>query len=335
MNGVVLTLEEAEQLAVDVLVKHRTSPTNAAQVARALVGAEADGQTGHGLSRLPSYTAQSATGKVDGFATPEVESLTPALARIDARRGFAYPALAKAVDMLCDSTPRTLVAAAAVWNSHHCGVLGYHVERLARCGLVALMVANTPKAIAPWGGRDALFGTNPIAFAAPRPGAEPIVVDMSLSKVARGKIMLAAREGRAIPEGWAVDPAGRPTTDPEAALEGSVLPFGDPKGAALALVIEVLAAALTGARLGLEASSFFTGVGDPPAVGQLLIAFSPQPVSGGRFDDRLHTLVTAISAQPGARLPGAHRDERRARAQAEGIVLSPELHRELEALAGR
>ncbi len=335
MGHTILTLSQAEQLAVEVLVRHQTSEANAREVASGLVAAEAEGQSGHGLSRLPSYAAQSASGKVDGFATPEVERCTPALARVDACGGFAFPALTSAITVLAKTTPDIGVAAAAVWNSHHCGMAGYHVERLARAGLVALMFANTPKAIAPWGGSESIYGTNPIAFAVPRPSATPVVIDLSLSKVARGKIMVAAREGRPIPEGWAVDAAGNPTTDPEAALNGSVLPFGDAKGAALALLVEILAGALTGANLAFEASSFFTGEGDAPAVGQLLITFAPGLVSAGRFEARLESLVQAILSQPGTRLPGARRHALRAGAAADGVRVGDELVAELRALAGR
>ena len=130
-----------------------------------------------------------------------------------------------------------------------------------------MILGNSPKAIAPWGGREGLFGTNPIAFAAPRRAAEPLLIDLSLSKVARGKVMVAAKNGTPIPEGWALDKEGRPTTDAKAALEGTMIPIGDAKGAALVLMVEVLAAALTGANYGFEASSFFTADGPPPGGG--------------------------------------------------------------------
>ncbi|MDH3637830.1 MAG: Ldh family oxidoreductase [Gammaproteobacteria bacterium] len=334
MSEVVLTLSAAERLAVDVLTNHKTSEPNAREVAQVLVAAEAEGQAGHGLSRLPSYAAQSASGKVNGIATPLVERLSPAMSRVDARGGFAYPALTQAVRVLSDSVPETLVAAAAVWNSHHCGMAGYTVERLARDGLIALMFANTPKAIAPWNGQHAVFGTNPIAFAAPRANAAPVVIDMSMSKVARGKIMVAARQNRSIPLDWAVDTSGQPTSDPQAALDGSILPFGDAKGAQLALLVEILAAALTGSNLSYEASSFFSGAGDPPAVGQLLIAFAPDPVSGERFGERMECLTKAILAQSGTRLPGARRLALRAKAEVDGITIDTDLYQELNALTG-
>ena len=179
--------------------------------------------------------------------------------------------------------PESGIAMAALYHSHHFGQAGYHVERLAQQGLVALVLGNSPKAIAPWGGRDGVFGTNPIAFAAPRQNAEPLLIDLSLSKVARGKVMVAAKNGTAIPEGWALDKDGQPTTDAKAALEGTMIPLGDAKGAALVLMVEILAAAVTGANFGFEASSFFTADGPAPGVGQTLIAIDPETSLRRRF----------------------------------------------------
>lgn len=332
MSGRTLSLEEARQMAVKALVSHRTSPENAALVAEALVAAEADGQKGHGLSRLPSYCGQAASGKVDGFAQPQVLEVTSAVMRVNARHGFAYPAMALAVEKLAILAPITGIAAAAVFNSHHCGLAGYHVEALARQGLVGLLFANTPQAIAPWGGSRGLFGTNPIAFAAPRQGNPPLVIDLSLSKVARGKIMFADQEKQPIPEGWALDSQGKPTTDPAAALSGTMLPMGDAKGAALVLMVEILAAALTGAHFGFEASSFFAAEGEPPGVGQLLIALAPRPLSGGGFAERLETLLGAILGQEGTRLPGDRRYKLREKAWQNGINLTEQQYGQLAQL---
>ena len=302
-------------------------------MARALVAAEGDGHAGHGVSRIPSYAGQARSGKVDGFATPAIERVAPAALRVDAAHGFAYPALAQAIDALVPVAAAQGVACAALTRSHHFGAAGYHVEQLAARGLVALLFGNSPRAIAPWGGRAALFGTNPIAFAAPRPDAAPLVVDLSLSKVARVRIMVAAREGRPIPEGWALDADGRPTTDAGRAMAGTMLPIGEAKGAALVLMVEILAAALTGAHFGYEASSFFEAEGAPPGVGQLVIAIAPAGLSEGAFGERLEALLAAIERQSGARLPGARRLERRARARAEGVPVARSLHDEIRAIA--
>jgi (2R)-3-sulfolactate dehydrogenase (NADP+) len=175
-----------------------------------------------------------------------------------------------------------------------------------------------------------VFGTNPIAFACPLPGAAPIVVDLSLSKVARGNILAARQKGERIPEGWALDGAGAPTTDPEAALAGTMLPLGDAKGTALALMVELLAAGLTGANYAAEASSFLDAEGPPPGTGQLIIAFDPDAFAGGVA--HFGRLAAMIAAQPGARLPGARRLAARAKAQRDGLSVSDALLREIEAL---
>jgi (2R)-3-sulfolactate dehydrogenase (NADP+) len=166
-----------------------------------------------------------------------------------------------------------------------------------------------------------VFGTNPSAFAAPRRGAPPLVIDLSLSKVARGKVMAAAKTGESIPEGWALDPEGRPTTDPQAALAGTMIPMGDAKGAALAMMVEILSASLIGANFAFEASSFFTAEGPPPGVGQFLLAIDPAPLSGGTFAERLEVLIDAVEGQEGARLPGMRRLDARAAAARDGIEI--------------
>jgi (2R)-3-sulfolactate dehydrogenase (NADP+) len=330
-----LTKDEAEALIAHALEASDVSPDNARCVARALVAAEIDGQAGHGFSRVAAYAAQARSGKVDGGAVPQIARAGTALIAVDAGNGFAFPAIAAAIDELARIAPETGIAAAAIRRSHHCGQLGAHVEALAERGLAALMVANTPRAMAPWGGARALFGTNPIAFAAPRDGAPPLVIDLSLSKVARGKVMAAAKAGRPIPEGWALDAEGRPTTDPAAALTGTMIPAGEAKGAALALIVEILAATLTGANHSNEASSFFDADGPPPGVGQLLIAFDTGCLPGAAFSDRIETLLAAITAEEGARLPGTRRLAAREAAARDGIAVPAHLVDEIEALVGR
>jgi (2R)-3-sulfolactate dehydrogenase (NADP+) len=193
-------------------------------------------------------------------------------------------------------------------RSHHGGVMGHHCERLAAKGLVTLAFSNTPHAMTSWGGRKSVFGTNPIAFAAPLPERPPVVIDLALSQVARGKIMTAAQKDEPIPAGWALDGTGKPTTDAKAALKGTLVPLGGAKGSALALMVEILAAALTGANFASEASSFFDGDGPPPGVGQMLLAIDPAAFAGrDAFADRLGTLAEMIETDAGARLPGQRR----------------------------
>jgi (2R)-3-sulfolactate dehydrogenase (NADP+) len=325
-----LSLAEARDLVARALVRSSTGEANATIVARALVAAEADGLKGHGLSRAPSYAAQAKAGKIDGHAAPVVTRPKPAVVAVDAAHGFAFPALDAAVSALPDIARAQGVAVAPIRRSHHAGAAGHPVERLAEAGLVALLFANTPAAIAPWGGSRGLFGTNPIAFACPLPNRAPIVVDLSLSKVARGNILAARQRGEAIPEGWALDAAGQPTTDPEAALAGTMVPLGDAKGTALALTVELLAAGLTGATYAADASSFLDAKGPPPGTGQLIVVLDAGALGGEGAAMRFAALAEAVEAQAGARLPGARRLENRARAASEGLSVPAALLAEIE-----
>lgn len=331
-----LSVGDAHALVMETLASCRTCEENARHVADALVAAELAGQTGHGLRRVPSYAGQAMTGKVDGFARPRAAQTRPGALMIDAAHGFAYPALALAMEWLPGAARAQGVAVAGVRRSNHAGVTGWFVERLAEDGLVACMFANTPAAIAPWGGARPLFGTNPVAFAAPVPGpagqTAPIVVDLSLSTVARGKIMAAAQKGEPIPEGWATDAAGRPTTDAKAALKGTMQPVGGPKGAALALMVEVLAAGLTGATLAADAGSFFDADGAPPGTGQLLLSIDPAALGGAEAAARIGALAAAFEGNGEARLPGRRRQAAAARARRAGIAVDAGLMAEIEAL---
>jgi (2R)-3-sulfolactate dehydrogenase (NADP+) len=231
---------------------------------------------------------------------------------------------------------------AALHRSHHFGQAGAHAERLANAGLVAIVFGNSPKAMAFAGGRRAMMGTNPLAFAAPAravasssgtAGNPPLVIDLAMSVAARGKIVAAKAAGKPIPPDWAVDADGQPTTDAAAALNGTLSPIGGAKGAALALMVEVLAAAVTGSHYGWEASSFFDDQGGPPNMGHLFLALDPQRLSAGAFDARMGVLFEAIAAEHGVRLPGSRRLDARARAARDGLSVPVALHAELQALA--
>lgn len=322
---VTLSLAAAEDLARRALAAAGAAPAQAEPTARALVAAEAAGQGGHGLSRVPSYAAQLRTAKVRGDAAPRLAQAAPALLRVDAGHGFFYPAFDLAMPELAARARAQGIAAAAIHRSHHFGVAGQHCERLAEAGLVAFVFGNAPKALAAWGGAAPMLGTNPIAFAAPVPGAAPLVIDLALSTVARGKILAAREVGGTIPEGWAVGPDGRATTDPAEALKGAMLPAGGSKGAALALMVEVMAACVAGAALSTEASSLFDGDGPPPDLGQSVVALDPERLSGGAFGPRIAALLAQYEDAPGVRVPGARRLAARARAEAEGLALDARL----------
>lgn len=326
-----LRLEEASALAADTL-RAVGVPRNVAQcVASDLVEFEALGNASHGLARLPKYVAHAARGKVRARAEPSA-SLDGPLVRVDAGRGFAAPAIALARQSVAEAVRHWGIACAAVFDSHHGGGMGLHCERLAETGVLALAFANAPAAIAPWGGRRAVFGTNPIAFACPRREAPPIVVDGAMAATARGKVALAALENRPLERGLALDEHGRATTDARAALAGTLLGLGGAKGSAFALMVELLAGALTGSGFGHEATPFEVTDAAPPRLGQLFIVFDPERLAGPSFASRVELLARAATAEPGTRLPGADRPARRAQAAREGVLVPGPVMAELRRL---
>lgn len=324
-----LDIAAAERLAEAALIAHGVAAAQARPTAAALVAADRDGLASHGLARLPYYLAQIRSGKVVADATPSVVC-DGAVVRVDAGHGLSFPAVAEGCTAGAEIARAQGVAVVSVTRSHHFGVAGQPVERLARDGLIAMALSNSPAAMAPWGGAVPLYGTNPIAFAAPRAGADPLLIDLSLSHVARGKVMIAQKKGAPIPEGWALDAGGQPTTDPDAAMAGTMVPAGAAKGAALALMVELLTAGLAGANYAFEASSMFDDKGPPPSLAHFLVVLDPARFAGD-FAARAETMFAAMAAQDGVRLPGARRFE--ARAAADTITIPQALAEDLERLA--
>lgn len=325
-----ISLGDARRLGVRLLTRHKVSEKNAAPTVESLLRAEMEGIPSHGFSRIPYYVGQTDTGKVDGHVEPAVTRPKPGVVRVDARCGFAFRAFAEGLPELAAAAREQGIALMGVCNSHHAGVLGFPVADLAAQGLLALGFANSPASLAPYGGCKGVFGTNPLALACPRKAARPLVIDLSMGLLARGKVLQAAKKGELIPEGAAVDAEGKPTRDAAKAFAGALLPFGGPKGYALALMVEILAGLLPGAALAMEASSLFTPEGPAPRLGQSFIAIDPGSLAGADFADRLESLLRAITEQPGARLPGDRRIQRREAALAAGgITLPDELYAQL------
>ena len=302
-----VSLTEAQSLGEKILKAHNVGQRNAELTIASLLRAEMEGLPSHGFSRIPYYASQSAAGKVDGHAVPVVQRPKPGVVTVDACCGFAFSAFADGLPVAAKAAKEVGVALLAVRNSHHAGVLGFPVADLAEQGLVALGFANSPAALAPYGGTAVTFGTNPLAMACPRKDAPPLVIDLSMGLLARGKILQAAKKGELIPEGAAVDAQGNPTRDPVKAFEGALLPFGGPKGYALALMVEIMSAGLTGASLAIESSSLFTPDGPPPRLGQSFLVMDPAATAGADFVTRVEHLLAFITGQPGARLPGDRR----------------------------
>jgi len=330
---VTVSLADIETLAARALRASNVSAANAKAVARSIAHAERDGQQIVGLSYLPTYCAHAACGKVDGFAEPALDVLSPAVIRVDARTGFAHPALALGLPALDEAARVFGVATLAIGNSYACGSLGYFVEELAERGLVALMFANASPSIAPHGGKVPFFGTNPFAFATPRSGEAPLVIDQSSSVVAKVAVIDAHERGATLPPGWALDADGQPTTDAAAAMAGSLSPIGGYKGASLALMIDFFAGGLTCSNFSFEASSFGDCDGGPPRTGQFVIAFDPLMFGGLKFVDRTETLLTAMQSEPDVRVPGTRRTDARRRNQA-GIAVPTALWESIQRLAG-
>ena len=329
-----ITLEALHDLAARALSRAGANPAMAAATARALVYADAQGLASHGVSRVPQYATHLVNGRADGAAEPQVLRAKGGAVLVDARCGLAFPACALAVDEAITRAREFGVAFAGVTNSHHFGAAADHVEPVGAAGLVGLAMGNSPAAMAVAGGRRPLLGTNPIAAVFPRRAAAPLLIDLSLSEVARGKLMVAAKEGKAIPLGWALDGDGRPTTDPKAGLEGSMLPLGGTKGAMLALVVELIVTALTGAAMGFEASSFFVDEGNRPRIGQAFLVIDPDALAGrDTYLARVETLLAEMAKDPGVRLPGARRRALAAKAATGGVDVPEALLAQLQRLA--
>ncbi len=330
-----LTIAELTDLAARALKRAGASRAMAQCTADALVAAEAEGLSGHGLSRVALYAQHLREGRADGKAKPKIARKAGATCLIDAGGGLAFPAAALAVGEVIKRARRYGIAFAGVTNSHHFGAAAYHLAPIAGAGMAGIALTNSPAAINAWGGKRAYFGTNPIAAIFPRRDAAPIVVDLSLTEVTRGKIMLMAKENKPIPLGWAVDRDGNPTTSAQAALTGSLAAIGGVKGTALALMVEALCVALTGAALSHENDSYFEP-GNKPRIGHALIAIDPCALAGAdSYFGRIEDMVAGMLADEDVRLPGARRQAAVAKAQSEGIAIADALHLELRKLAGR
>lgn len=326
---------ELERLANAALRRAGASELQAGKTAAALVRADSHGLASHGVSRVPMYVAHLHADRVDGQARPAVRAGKASAALVDAGCGFAFPACDLAIAEAMHRAKDTGVGVAAVTNSHHFGAAALPLDAVARAGMVGIAMGNSPAAMPAWGGRRPLFGTNPIAAVFPRRGHSPVVIDLSLSEVARGKIMVAAKQGKPIPPGWALDEAGQPTTDAQAALRGSMLPAGGVKGAMLALMVELLVTSLAGAQFGAEADSFFSDAGNRPRIGQLFMVLDPGAFAGtDAYAERVEALLQAMLDDEGTRLPGARRDAAQADAHTQGIEIPDALLTELRALAG-
>ena len=224
------SLDELSTLATKALMNAGASAAMAEATVRALRYAEARGLPSHGFSRITQYTTHLRNGRANGNAQPKVINGKAAACLVDAEEGLAFAACDFAISEAIARAKTAGACFVGVTNSHHFGAAAYHVEAVAAAGMVGLAFGNSPAAMPAWGGKRGIFGTNPIAAAFPREYAAPLMIDLSLSEVARGKLMIAAKKGDSIPLGWALDKDGKPTTDPKAGMEGTMMPAGGVKG---------------------------------------------------------------------------------------------------------
>jgi delta1-piperideine-2-carboxylate reductase len=330
-----LSVDALTQLLETIFLRHGVSAEAAGVLAANCANAERDGAHSHGVFRMPGYVSTLNSGWVNGKALPQVEDVASGFVRVDAGGGFAQPALAAARPLLVEKARSAGIAVLAIRNSHHFAALWPDVEPFAEDGLVALSVVNSMTCVVPHGADRPLFGTNPIAFAAPRAGGAPIVFDLATSAIAHGDVQIAARQGEKLPSGMGVDSLGQPTCDPKAILEGgALLPFGGHKGSALSMMVELLAAALTGGHFSFEFDWKNHPGAKTPWTGQLLIVIDPSKAAGQPFAERSQELVRQMHGVGLKRLPGDRRHLQRARSLAEGIALDAQTLAQLRELAG-
>ena len=319
-----LSLAEVEALSHRMLLASGASELQAGATARSIRDAEAEGIRVVGLSYLPTYCDHVACGKVVGDAVPSVTRPRAATVVVDAHHGFCHPAYEAGEQALVAAARECGVAMMAITHSYSAGVLGWFVDRLAQQGLVAVMFANSSALMAPHGGARPFFGTNPLAWAAPRRSGPPVVGDLSSSAVAWVRVKQAADAGESIPLGWALDEHGQPTTDPHEALKGSMAPAAGHKGSALALLVDVMAGGVAASNFSHEASGFGGNEGGPPDVGQVVLAIDAS-VTDTAFLDRLEHEFSMLDAEEGVRLPGSARLAARERTERHGVEIPDDL----------
>jgi LDH2 family malate/lactate/ureidoglycolate dehydrogenase len=334
---VTLPLDEVRRISIDILTAGGLSDDHAHAIAGVVYAGQRDECHSHGMYRLLGCVRSVKEGKVNPNAVPDVVDNAPAVVRVDARFGFSPLAFERGKPLLVEKARRTGLAAMAINNCYHFSALWPEVEAISADGLVALAMTPSHSWVAPAGGTKPVFGTNPIAFAWPRPNGSPFVFDFATSAIARGEIELHRRAGRPIPTGWAINSEGNATNDPTAALAGAMLTFGGHKGSALSAMIELMAGPLIGDLTSAESMAFDEGVGAAPCHGELILAFDPKVFLGtdaAQHVARAETMFESIVGQ-GARLPSQRRYDARERSKVNGVRIPKALYDDLQALLPR
>ncbi len=331
----ILTTDALHSRVLAILTKAGLNSIQAAAIARVIVAGERDACKSHGIYRIEGVLRAVKAGKARPDAVPVLEeSDASAIVKVDAKSGFSNAAFELGMPVLAERARRFGIAALAINDCTHFAALWPEVEALTERGLAAFAMCPSYSTVAPAGGTSPLLGTNPFAFGWPRIDNSPYVFDFATSVAARGEIELHRRAGKPLPEGWAVDANGQPTTDPEAALAGAMLPFGGHKGSAIGTMIELLAGVMIGDFTSREALDYLGSTAFAPRHGELIVAFSPEAFSAGRPGNplvRAEALFEAIAGQ-GARLPSQRRFAARALARKDGIPLTADEIRQLDNL---
>lgn len=333
MEQVNLTLDEVFDLAKRALMANGCDDANASAVARNMRAAERDGCKSHGLFRVPGYVKSLKAGKINGKAVPHMTQTSPCVIHVDGDLGVAPLALEMGRGPLIKAAKLQGMAALAIRRTHHYAALWPETEALATAGLVAMAFVNSPPYMAPAGGKKPFFGTNPMAFAFPRPDGGALVWDQASAAMARGEIQIAKRDGHKLPDGAGIDKSGKPTTDPAEILEGAQLPFGGYKGGAIALMVDLLCGPLIGEVSSVEAGAQDNGDGGPATGGELVLAFDPEKF-GGDGIERGERLLQALGGMEGVRLPGDRRLAARKKTPEDGVEIPASLHETITGLLG-
>tara|TARA_B100001029_G_scaffold2997_1_gene2131 strand:- start:271 stop:1161 length:891 start_codon:yes stop_codon:yes gene_type:complete len=274
--------------------------------------AERDGSLSHGLFRLPAYVSGLKSGKINGKGKPEVKIISPSVIRVLGNNCLAPVVLNKGVPELIKAAKENGIAVLAITNSHHMAAMWPETEMIAEQGLVAFACTSYKPMVAPAGAKKALFGTNPISFAWPRPGKTPVVYDMATASMAMGEVQVAKREGHKVPLGTGLNKEGKETTDPGEIADGGVLlPFGGYKGSGIAMMVELLAGALVGDNFSYETAAKDNKDGGPPSGGEFILAISPDKLSGNDWNKHSNEFFEKMKSMEGVRLPGERRHKNR------------------------
>jgi delta1-piperideine-2-carboxylate reductase len=306
-----LSFEEIFSLARDALMAHGANRETAEAVAHNVMNAERDGSVSHGLFRIPGYVDALKSGMADGRAVPRVEEVTPVVFRCDANHGLAPLVHECCLGKLTAAAQRFGVAAVSIKNSHHYSALWPEVEKISAAGLVGITSVSYLPWVAPAGGKTPIFGTNPFAFAWPRPNEDPIVIDMATSSMAMGEVQVAARDGHEVPLGTGLTASGELTTHAAEIVEGVLLPFGGHKGSALALMVELLSGPLVGDKFSYETEMCDQENPGATQGGQFIMALSPDILSDRDWASQTEEFLKKYGAIDGARLPGQRRHAKR------------------------